>query len=272
MKVWGKLCGAFFGFMFGHVFGALLGLWLGHKFDRALSQDFSVQDGLMGSLRKQALKSQQLFFHATFSVMGHIAKAKGHVTQAEIQVASLLMDRLKLDADHKQAAQDAFRQGKATDFPLEQVMEEFVASCRGRRDVLQMFLEIQLQAAFADGELHANEKAVLEVVSDCLGFSRADLTRLISMIEAEFKFHRQGKQASAADREQQLQDAYQLLGVTDTQTSQEIKKAYRKLMNQHHPDKLVAKGLPEEMMEVAKEKAQDIQQAYELIKQAKGFK
>lgn len=268
--MWGKLLGGFFGYMIAHhIIGALIGIWLGHKLDRAVGQSGQFRASLLKAAKQSAQRQQQLFFHATFSVMGHIAKAKGRVTEAEIGVATLLMERLNLDAAHKQAAQEAFRQGKQGDFPLEQTLAEFVESCRGRTNVLQMFLEIQLQAAFADGELHPNELAVLERVAQALGFSPQDLTRLISMLEAEIKFHRQGHGGSRANRQQQLSDAYQLLGVTESANMTEVKKAYRKLMNQHHPDKLVAKGLPPEMMAMAKEKAQDIQQAYELIKKMK---
>ncbi|MCE2595184.1 co-chaperone DjlA [Motilimonas cestriensis] len=268
--MWGKLLGGFFGYMLAHHFiGALIGIWLGHKLDKALGQSGRFRETLIGAARQSALRQQQLFFHATFSVMGHIAKSKGRVTAAEIGVASLLMDRLNLDATHKQAAQEAFRQGKESEFPLEETLKTFVASCRGRKNVLQMFLEIQLQAAFADGELHPNEKDVLDKVADILGFSQAELARLISMLEAELKFHRQGRGSSKEQRAQQLTDAYQILGVTEQDSFAVVKKAYRKLMSQHHPDKLVAKGLPPEMMEVAKEKAQDIQKAYELIKQVK---
>ena len=268
--MWGKLLGGFFGYMLAHHFiGALVGIWLGHKIDKALGHSGRFRAAVLGAARQSALRQQTLFFHATFSVMGHIAKSKGRVTEAEIGVASLLMNRLNLDSVHKQAAQEAFRQGKEAGFPLEETLTTFVASCRGRKNVLQMFLEIQLQAAFADGELHPNEQQVLEKVADALGFSQADLARLISMLEAELKFHRQGGGSSREQRAQQLTDSYQLLGVSEQDSFAEIKKAYRKLMSQHHPDKLVAKGLPPEMMEVAKEKAQDIQKAYELIKQVK---
>jgi len=82
------------------------------------------------------------------------------------------------------------------------------------------------------------------------------------MIIAGAQFH-QGQSGKSA--QSQLDNAYKVLGVSTQASEKDVKNAYRKLMSQHHPDKLVAKGLPPEMMEVAKQKTQDIQGAYELI-------
>jgi len=265
----GKLVGLVLGFLFGRVFGALLGLWLGHQVDKRLAEQHS--SGWQPFSAGGDLSSRQaLFFHATFAVMGHLAKSKGRVTTAEIQLASALMSRMGLHGRAREAAQDAFRQGKASDFPLQQILREFRRSCFGRRDLLQIFLEFQLQAAFADGHLDPAERRVLHTIAHELGFSQAQLERLLQMMEAEFRFHRQpGGPATASGRADRLAGAYALLGVSADVSDQQLKRAYRKLMNQHHPDKLVSKGLPPEMMELAKQKAQDIQQAYQLIKQAR---
>jgi DnaJ like chaperone protein len=75
-----------------------------------------------------------------------------------------------------------------------------------------------------------------------------------------------------AQRGPTLEDACSVLGVKSSDDATTIKRAYRKLMSEHHPDKLVAKGLPPEMMEMAKQKAQEIQAAYDLIRKEKGFK
>jgi DnaJ like chaperone protein len=265
MRIWGKLLGVFFGLMFGGVFGALLGLWLGHRFDKAVGGSFGFSYG-NGKL------VQQEFLFSTFAVLGHIAKSKGVVTQHEIQVASLLMDKMGLQGEVRRQAQDAFRQGKDPDFPLDEQVARFVKSAGGRWDLSQMFMEIQLQGVFADGVVDASERALLQRVAKGLGFSEPQLESMISRWEAELKFrqhynqnytHQQRAQAST----QQLQEAYQILGVDSQDSDQQVKRAYRKLMSQHHPDKLVAKGLPPEMMELAKQRTQDIQQAYECIKQ-----
>jgi DnaJ like chaperone protein len=196
-----------------------------------------------------------------------------------------MMTRMNLRGEQKRAAQEAFREGKSSGFPLQEVLERVRISSAGRHDLLQFFLELQISAAFADGELDPAERSVLHVIAKGLGFSSQQLDQRLQMQEAAFRFHREGgssgwqnsqgqqggawQQASTAD---QLADAHKVLGIENNSDSKTVKRAYRKLMNEHHPDKLVAKGLPPEMMEVAKEKAQDIQAAYDLIKKEKGFK
>ncbi|PJG57822.1 co-chaperone DjlA [Aeromonas cavernicola] len=273
MRIWGKVLGAFFGFLLGNIFGALIGLWLGHRFDRGM--------GLRGAFRRPASQAQQaIFFHATFSVMGHIAKSSGQVTEQEIRVASNLMDRMRLTGKLRMQAQESFRLGKEAEFPLRETLAEFRRASMEQRDILRFFLEVQLQAAFADGRVEEGERAILHTIADELGFSRIELARILAMAEAQMNFfnraHGQGGAggqyqpgAPTADR---LKDAYQLLGVSESDSDQEIKRAYRKEMSKHHPDKLAAKGLPPEMMEMAKEKTQEIQQAWEWIREARGIR
>ncbi len=175
------------------------------------------------------------------------------------------MDKLGLNAEMRQQAQDAFREGKMPGFPLDERLTQLKILCISRQDLLLLFLEIQIQVAFADGELDSDERKALHRIARILGFSAVELDRLLEMIIAGANFHQQGQSSRQAKTPQQLDNAYKLLGVSKQNTPQEIKKAYRKLMAQHHPDKLVAKGLPPEMMEVAKQKTQDIQAAYEMI-------
>lgn len=275
MAVWGKVLGAFFGFLLGGPFGLLLGLFLGHKFDKA-RQNVSFGGGFQGQSQQAR---QQAYFHATFAVMGHVAKAKGQVTQNEIRLATTLMDRMGLHGEARRQAQDAFREGKDVTFPLEETLDDVRRNCGGRFDLMQFFLEVQIQAAYADGSIHPSERQVLYTIASSLGFSRQQLEQRLAMQEAAYQFYQQ--QGSHHQGQQQWQpgfsgpnisDAYKILGVDESANAQGVKRAYRKLMNEHHPDKLAAKGLPPEMMEMAKQKAQEIQAAYDLIKKEKGFK
>ncbi|TBL76720.1 co-chaperone DjlA [Obesumbacterium proteus] len=277
MQYWGKLIGLVLGLMSGTGFwGVVLGLLIGHMIDK------SRQVRSSGYFSNQAQR-QSLFFSTTFQVMGHLTKSKGRVTEVDIHVASALMERMQLHGAARTAAQQAFREGKQADFPLRDKLRELRSICFGRVDLIRMFLEIQLQAAFADGSLHPNERAVLYVIAEELGFSRIQFDQFLSMMEGGRQFgggyQQQGQyqqQGGYGGYQRQsgptLADACKVLGVKPNDDATTIKRAYRKLMSEHHPDKLVAKGLPPEMMEMAKQKAQEIQAAYDLIKKEKGFK
>ncbi|VTM86329.1 DnaJ-like protein DjlA [Raoultella ornithinolytica] len=271
----GKIIGVAVALMMGAGFwGLVLGLLVGHIFDRARSRRINV---FANQQERQAL-----FFSTTFEVMGHLTKSKGRVTEADIHVASILMDRMNLHGESRTAAQQAFRVGKSDDYPLREKMRQLRSVCFGRFDLIRMFLEIQLQTAFADGELHPNEREVLFVIADELGISRAQFEQFLRMMQGGAQFGGGSQQSSygqgggnagwqQAQRGPTLEDACNVLGVKPTDDAATVKRAYRKLMSEHHPDKLVAKGLPPEMMEMAKQKAQDIQKAWELIKEQRGF-
>ncbi|NAZ96407.1 co-chaperone DjlA [Vibrio toranzoniae] len=284
MQIFGKILGAFFGFLFGGPLGLIFGLFLGHQFDKARRLNQSGFNSSGFGRGPSQVERQNEFFKAAFAVMGHVAKAKGQVTPEEIQLASTMMERMNLHGEQRKAAQDAFRDGKESDFPLNDVLERVKISSGGRFDLLQFFLELQISAAFADGSLHPSERQVLHKIAQGLGFSSEQLDRRLQMQEAAFRFQQQGGnfggqqghgQSSGwqqASQQNQLADAFKVLDVSEDADGKEVKKAYRKLMNEHHPDKLMAKGLPPEMMNVAKEKSQEIQNAYDLIKKVKGFK
>lgn len=277
----GKILGTIFGFMFGRIPGAILGFIVGHLFDKGYSQDFNQMGGFSGFFTSQDdFKKQAIFFHALFSVMGHVAKADGVVSDIEIKMASTLMDQMGLEGDTRKEAQQAFREGKEADFALKEILLEFKESCHGRRDVMQVFLEILIQAAYIDGKLVKTEQQVLEEVARQLGFKQNELLYQLSVFEAELRFRQgRGQQSGSNQRnqstysaQQSLDDAYQILGVNKSDDDKEVKKAYRKLMSEHHPDKLVSKGLPKQALEMAKAKAQDIQAAYEMIKEKRGMR
>ncbi|BDX05420.1 co-chaperone DjlA [Planctobacterium marinum] len=344
MNIWGKVLGTLFGAMFAKIPGAILGFIVGHLFDRGYSQDFNQMGGFgRFFVDKDAVKNQAVFFHALFSVLGHVAKADGRVTEAEIQVATQLMDDMNLTGDTRKEAQQAFREGKAADFPVKDILKEFYDSCYGRRDILQIYLEILIQAAYADGRLDPEEQKILLEVAQVLKFQKQELMYLISAFEAELRFRqasaqqawqqeqarqqqehrgpgwrprskaeqkrsreeredtgqddfdeeayykRQREQYSRKNYQQRggyrgrqqsqstysyddrVNDAYRILGVNANTDPKAIKKAYRKLMSEHHPDKLVSKGLPRQALDIAKQKAQDIQAAWELVKKEKGI-
>lgn len=264
MRIWGKVLGFLFGLMLSkNIFGALLGAWIGHRFDRGVGLNFNHLANAKNGTDRQAA-----FFYSTFSVMGFIAKADGQVSQHEIAFATAYMDKLGLTGELRKQAQEAFRDGKTTGFPLDERLANLKSAIGYRQDLLLLFLEIQIQVAFADGSLDSDEREALHKIASGLGYSAKELDKILEMIMAGESFHQYNSRSTGYSDEQvaqQLENAYKVLGVTPENSLGEVKKSYRKLMSQHHPDKLVAKGLPPEMMEMAKQKTQDIQAAYELI-------
>ncbi|MEE4244026.1 MAG: co-chaperone DjlA [Kangiellaceae bacterium] len=262
MSWWGKLIGGALGFSVGGPLGAAMGAMLGHSFDKGVDQDF----GSASSIEQV----QAAFFTATFTVMGKLAKADGRVSENEIAAARQVMEQMGLTDQLKKSAIDLFNQGKADSFDWRGSVEQFNQIAGRQKNLKQMFLEIQIQAAMADGSIDRSEQELLAEITAILRFSPILLQQLIAMVQAQNYFHQGGGQsyqqhASQVHSATKLQQAYALLGVNKDDDDKLVKKAYRRLMSQHHPDKLVAKGLPEEMIKMATEKTQEIKMAYETI-------
>ena len=271
MGWWGKLLGGTFGFMLGGPIGALLGAVMGHQIDKGLNVARLEGPELDAD---QTELIQTAFFTATFSVMGHIAKADGHVTRDEIQIAEALMQQMDLDAGQRKLAMALFQQGKRADFDLTGVLDQFKHQLGRQRNLLRIFIEVQVQVALSDGVMHSAEEKILLLVCRHLGIRQAEYRAIVYLVKASGHFageQRQGRKPSAATSAATIKDAYELLGVDKSASDSDVKKAYRRMLSRHHPDKLVSKGLPEEMMKVAADKTFQIKQAYEMIKKARGM-
>jgi DnaJ like chaperone protein len=267
MGWYGKLIGAVLGAIIGRgLLGAIVGFLIGHQFDRK-----SEGARRSGSRGVPSRDFQLLFFRGTFLVMGHVAKADGRVTEQEIDAARATMRRFSLGEADVRRAIELFNEGKAPDFPLEDVLDELQAASVGREDLRRLFVQIQLEAALQAGGLSAPARAVFARICSALGISAMEFAAL----EAMLRMHagRPGGGASAerpaADR---LADAYQALGVRPDAADAELTLAYRRLMSQNHPDKLVANGLPQSMIEAAHERTRQILEAYEIIRKHRGMK
>ncbi|MBN2514530.1 MAG: co-chaperone DjlA [Deltaproteobacteria bacterium] len=266
MNWWGKLIGGTVGFMMGGPLGAVLGAALGHSFDKGRTG--AMLGGPFGAGDSEQI--QAAFFTAMFSVMGYLARVDGHVTRDEIEMARGIMARMQLTPEQKKAAINLFHEGKRPNFPLDDVLDQFRRVCHQRRNLMQMFLEILIMTALADGALDKAERTILIHVCERVGFSRAQFEQLVNMLRAHQHYQRtQDYRSERFEQKGNLGDAYAVLGVSEKDSDDEIKKAYRKLMNQYHPDKLISKGLPEEMMKFATEKTQEIKSAYDRIKEAR---
>lgn len=289
--MWGKLIGTLLGFAIARLPGALLGFVVGYWFDYSYAQQIR-QGGFTSLFKDPELSSHQAtFFFAMFATMGHLAKSKGRVTETDIAQAQHLMETLELRGDTMREAQQAFREGKDSAFPLEATLRRFRQDSRGRFDLLQLFMEQLVSAALSDSKLERREYDVLLRASRALGFNKFELDRWLLMAGASARFrksehgqsHRtkshQQRQHGRQQREYQqqqvqssVQDAYQSLGINEAVSDLELKKTYRKLMREHHPDKLTAQGLPQEMVKTATRRSQEIQAAYDRIKRARGLR
>lgn len=255
----GKVLGALIGWFTLGPAGAILGLLAGHFFDRGLRKSMAA------SSPENLAKAQSTFFRTVFTIMGRMAKADGRISEAEINHAETIMAQLGLDAEARQQAIRCFQEGAKADFVIESLMPDFKQYCAIHTNLNQLLLEYLVSMALADGTLHSEEELLLKQVANSLGIAPAAFARLLEMLRAQERFRGETVE-QARDK---LSDAYHALGVTETASDQEIKKAYRKLMSEHHPDKLIAQGVPEEMIKISTEKSQEIQTAYDLIKKSR---
>ena len=265
MSWWGTLIGGAFGYLIGGPIGALLGASLGSSFGggaRRLDGGgvFGFDEGPSRAESTRRERAQLAFFAATFGVMGQVAKADGRVSPEEIRLAEQVMEQLGLDAEQRRAARALFNEGRSGAFRLDDVLDQLRSECLRGSNIRRMFLEIQFQAAWADGGLHPEERSLLQHIAARLGLSRADYIQLENMF---------GSAVSASADGPSLESAYTTLGVSPDTPYDDVKRAYRRLMNRHHPDKLAAKGLPEEMMQAATERTQQIKAAWETVKAAR---
>lgn len=246
----------------GFVLGAVIGYVLGRV----------MQARAYGELR--VVQSQ--FIESTFAVMGALCKADGVVTRDEIRVIEELFVRLHLSPEQKEAAKAAFRRGKEPDFELELEVDKVAQAARGGLILFQLFLQLQVAAIAADGEVHPAEHAMLVRVARRLGLDERDVAQLEALLRAAGGVAAGRAWSGAAPAggrppQQRLDAAYTALGVSPEASVSDIKRAYRKLISENHPDKLAAKGLPPSMREIAEERAREINAAYDLIKKARQF-
>lgn len=250
------LIGALIGALFGGVTGALIGGAAGWFAGQWIKQSIG------GNLQL----AQSQLVESTFSVMGAISKADGVVTRDEINAVEQMFGMLRVEGEMRDKAKAAFNRGKQADFDLDAAVDQFASVTRGRGPLVQLFLQMQVMAVAADGKIHPAEHAMLVRIARRLGLTEHD----VSQLEALLRAARTGPSTPGGPRPQdRLADAYAALGVTPASSGAEIKRAYRKLISQNHPDKLASRGLPESMRAVAEERSREINSAYDQIKSAR---
>ena len=255
-----KLIGIIAGYLLLGFWGGLLGYFVGSVADRIRIYGTGGMNPLQNVLR------QAVFLETVFISMGKLAKADGHVSQDEIEHVELFMQKLGMTAEHRLQAIAWFKQGADADFDIKPTYKRFMSVCGHTKNLKQVLLVYLIVMALADGHFHPAEEALLAEIAGNLGFDHAAFKQMMDMVLNQSHFG--GGQANPV---QALEDAYKALGVTKDNTDAEIKRAYRKLISQYHPDKLMGQGLPEDMIAMATEQAKEIQLAYDLIKKTRNL-
>jgi DnaJ like chaperone protein len=281
MAWWGTALGGTFGLLVGGPLGAMVGAMVGRGIDRGAERAHAF-----GHSVPDPARLKELFLETSFSVMGHLAKADGRVSETEIAYARSVMDRMGLSQGMRSAAILFFNQGKDPHFDLAEALGELRRAAPGRSPMLRLFLEIQMGAAYADKEPSPAQREVLERIRQVLNIPLASYRGLESLIQLQHRiFEAMGSagagawgggasgrgSAGARSPQSSLSGAYAVLGVEPKASDAEVKRAYRRLINRHHPDKLASRGLPEEAIKMASQKTQEIIRAYETVTQARGL-
>lgn len=263
MRYTGKLAGGALGLLLGlGPIGAALGVLLGHQFDAYAER----RDA--GGSAGDAADLGEVFFRATFRVMGYLAKADGRVSEQEIAAARAVMAQLRLTPAQVQAAIQCFTEGKQPAFAVHTELAELRRACMWRPDLKRVFIELQVRAAIAGNDLEEPVRSLLSVIAARLGLAPAELAQIEAALWIRAGGHARGApERRAAD----LAQAYRVLGASATDSDRDIVRAYRRQLSRHHPDKLKANGLPESMLEHAKQRTQQIIEAYELIRARRGM-
>jgi DnaJ like chaperone protein len=260
--IFGKVIGGFIGLLVAGIVGLVIGVIVGHAFDRGLAQ--TLRFGSPENLKR--IKTS--FFETTFLLSGHIAKADGVISREEIDHTEQLFVQMGLSPEQRRRAIELFRQGSGSDFQVEATVNAFLQTCGPQRQLQQTLLLFLISLALADHRIEPAEHAALVQIATLLGLGAAQLEQLLRMAQAQEHFHGEG--GYTAQPGTSLEDAYDALGVSSDVSDKELKRAYRRLMSENHPDKLIARGVPEDMVKLATERSQEIQAAYEMIRKQRG--
>ena len=264
-----------------------------------------VDDGTEASIAAD----NSLYIAVMFEVAGQVCAAKGHVSDEDRSRVYDMIKKMQLDAETEVLSRYAFNMGQTKNYPLRTRLKQLYRAYSDDKRGLMLFCKNMLELALIDGRLHNNERRILNIIADEFHIPYAQMLIFASQTihqENEYRHYwqtneqwkQQRQRARSEQRRQQYQqqqkkqyqqqyqqhhnqqqqpeelfgtDPYLVLGISAKASPQEIKQAYRRLMNKYHPDKLIKQNLSETKMQQATEHAQRIQAAYAYVKQLRGF-
>lgn len=256
---WGKIIGTLAGLATLKPWFALVGLFLGHQFDRGFAaryRDFEFQGRTVGRLPEE-------YVRPLFEAMGHLAKSDGRVSEAEIRAARSIMHRIGLGPARVRNAMNWFEDGKRADYPLLQTMRHTRRVAARNPELRLLFVRLLLEVVLAKDRLGQQERALIWTVCSEFEIGRVELAQLEAMIRAQKGFRH--SPAGDVDAER-VRNAYQTLGVDQSATNAEIKKAYRRQMNRNHPDKISSSNPGQDVIAEAERRTREVRSAYEMLK------
>lgn len=245
MGWFGKVLGGAVGFGLGGPIGAILGA----AAVAAMERPGPESDAVLSPVEE----AQMNFFATVFAMLGKIAKADGQVTEDEVGAVGWFMDQIHLNEQSRNFAKSIFNQAKDIDVPFEALATQYYRAAGNDRMKLVMMIDILLRVAMADGKFHPAEERLIQSAARIFNIPEEEYLKL---------------------KTQYVKDSskyYAILGCDEADSTDEIKKKYRKLAAEYHPDKIAHKELPEEFMEFANSKLKEINEAYSKVKKERGF-
>ena len=247
MSVWGKIIGGSTGFALGGPIGALLGVMAGHGIDKAkIKKSHNVKRF------EEIQESEQIFATGVIALAAKLSKIDGVVTRDEIATFKKIFEFPSSDESiikqlFNSAKEDAYNYTNYAN----QLSQHFT-----EKKILKEILNSLFAIAYADKVLHQNEEKMLLNISKIFGIDEESFKRIKSLYDFNIL---------SPDNEK-LNRYYRLLGVSENDSMETIKKKYRNIIKDYHPDKIQGKGLPEEFIDFANKKLIDFTEAYNEIK------
>ena len=214
------------------------------------------------AVNKESLKNSDLGLFV--ALVAKVAKADGKVDALEAQLVGIMFDDISAVFPEPQKTKDIlkeiFNEEKDRSDDTQSIAQRLGASTKRDKAKQQQFMGFLIQLAFIDGECSQSEEDILQTIAQALEFD----PNLYHKIFDQFEKMMQNIQPKAS-----IDDAYAVLGVSKDDDMKVIKKAYKKLVRQYHPDIIASQGKSDEYMQEATAKTQEINQAYEMIEESR---